>query len=362
MVAIPKIHPHQEETWMNFYTQQHKHYCGIDLHARAMYVCILDQSGTILVHKNLPTTPEAFLRVIAPYRDDLVVGVECIFTWYWLADLCAKEGIAFVLGHALYMQAIHGGKAKNDKIDAHKIAVLLRGGMLPQAYVYPAEMRATRDLLRRRCHLVRKRAELLAHIHNTISQYNLPEIGKKLAYKANREGVEDHFPDPSVRKTIEVDVSLINHYDQLLGEVELYITRSAKAHDVQTFARLQSVPGIGQILGLVILYEIQDIARFPRVQDFVSYCRLVKCAKESNNKRLGTSGKKIGNVPLRWAFAEAAVLFLRHNQPGKAYFTKLEHKHGKAKALTVLAHKLGRAVYYMLTREQAFDLNRFVTA
>ena len=74
------------------------------------------------------------------------------------------------------------------------------------------------------------------------------------------------------------------------------------------------------------LYEIQDIARFPRVQDFVSYCRLVKCAKESNGKRLGTAGKKIGNVHLRWAFAEAAVLFLRQNQPGKEYFTKWEHK------------------------------------
>jgi transposase len=137
-------------------------------------------------------------------------------------------------------------------------------------------------------------------------------------------------------------VSLIDHYDQLLGEVELYITRSAKVHDVQPFARLQSVPGIGQTLALVLLYEIQDIRRFPRVQDFVSYCRLVKCAKESNNKRLGTSGKKIGNVHLRWAFAEAAALFLRHTQPGKAYFTKLEHKHGKAKALTVLAQKLNR--------------------
>ncbi len=347
---------------MNFYTRQHKHYCGIDLPAKAMYVCILDQTGTILVHKNLPTTPEAFLWILAPYREELVVAVEWMFTWSWLADLCAKEGLAFVLGHALYMKAIHGGKAKNDKIAAHKIAVLLRGGMLPQAYVYPAEMRATRDLLRRRCHLVQKRAELFAHIQNTNSQYNLPEIGKKLAYKANRAGVEDHFPDPSVRKTIEVDVSLIDHYDKLLGDVELYITRTAKTHDVQTFARLQSVPGIGQILALVILYEIQDIARFPRVQDFVSYCRLVKCAKESNGKRLGTSGKKIGNVHLRWACAEAAVLFLRHNQPGKEYFTKLAHKHGKAKALTVLAHKLGRAVYYMLTREQAFDLQRFVSA
>jgi transposase len=159
-MAVPQQSTPKEEAWMNFYTQQHKHYCGIDLHARAMYVCILDQQGTKLVHKNLPTTLEAFLRLIAPYREDLVVGVECIFTWYWLADLCQQEGIVFVLGHALYMKAIHGGKAKNDKIDAHKIAVLLRGGMFPQAYVYPAEMRATRDLLRRRCHLACQRAEL----------------------------------------------------------------------------------------------------------------------------------------------------------------------------------------------------------
>ena len=153
-------------------------------------------------------------------------------------------------------------------------------------------MRATRDLLRRRCHVVRKRAALLAHIQTTNSQYNLPEIGKKLAYKANREGVEEHFPDPSVRKTIEVDVSLIDHYDKLLGEVELYITRTAKAHAVQTFSRLQSVPGIGQILALVILYEIQDIARFPRVQDFVSYCRLVKCAKESGANGSGPPARR----------------------------------------------------------------------
>src|SRR5215470_16446110 len=289
-------------------------------------------------------TPDLFLKAIAPYREDMAVAVECIFTWYWLADLCGKGNIPFVLGHALYMKAIHGGKAKNDKIDAHKIAVLLRGGMLPQAYVYPAEMRATRDLLRRRCHLVHKRAELLVHIQNTNSQYNLPEMGKKLAYKANREGVAEHFPDPSVRKSIEVDVALIDHYDKLLGEVELYITRTAKLHDVQTFTRLQSVPGIGQILALVILYEIQDIARFPRVQDFVSYCRLVKCAKESAGKRYGFSGKKIGNPQLKWAFSEAAILFLRQNHPGKAYFVALERKHGKAKALTVLAHKLARAV------------------
>src|ERR1044072_4061517 len=183
---------------MRFYTKQHHFYCGIDLHARAMYVCILNQEGEILVHRNMPAGPEPFLKTMAPYRESLVVCVECLFTWYWLADLCAPEDMPFVLGHALYMKQIHGGKAKNDRIDAQKIAVLLRGGMLPQASVYPAAMRATRDLLRRRMSLTRKRAELLGHIQQTNSQYNGPDIGKKLASKANRTGVAERFPDPAV--------------------------------------------------------------------------------------------------------------------------------------------------------------------
>ena len=130
---------------MRFYNNQHPFYCGIDLHARSMYVCIVHHDGEMVLHQHMQAAPEPFLKAIAPYRDGLVVAVACLFTWYWLADLCAHEGMAFVLGQALSMQAIHGGKAKNDKIDSHKIAVLLRGGLLPQAYVYPAERRATRD-------------------------------------------------------------------------------------------------------------------------------------------------------------------------------------------------------------------------
>jgi transposase len=223
-------------------------------------------------------------------------------------------------------------------------------------------MRATRDLLRRRCHLRRQRADLLAHLQNTNRQSNLPEIGKTLAYKANREGVEEPCPAPSVRKTIAVDLRLIDHYDKRLGDLELSIPRTATGHDGQTFARLQSVPGLGQSLALGILDEIQAMARFPRVQDCVSSCRLVKCAKESAGKRLGSSGKKSGNPQLQWAFSEAAVVFLRQNHPGKAYFGKLARNHGKGKALTVLAHQLARAGYDLLRQKQALDLQRFVTA
>jgi len=147
-----------------------------------MYLCIMDQAGEVLLHREFRANPDAFFKAVAKYREDLVVAVKCIFTWYWLADLCRREGIQFVLGHALYMKAIHGGEAKDDRIDAHKIAALLRGGNIPQTYVRPPEMRATRDLLRRRLHFTRRRAELLAHIENANSQYNLPAFQKKLTY------------------------------------------------------------------------------------------------------------------------------------------------------------------------------------
>jgi len=345
---------------MRFYTKQHKFYCGIDLHAKKMYVCVLDSAGEIVLHRNINTEREIFLAVIEPFREDVVVAVECMFTWYWIADLCAKEALPFVLGHALYMKAIHGGKAKNDKIDSRKIAVLLRGGMIPQAYIYPQKMRATRDLLRRRNHLMRKRAELYAHIQNTRSQYNLADSFGRIAKPQNREGIAERFEDPAVQNMIATDFAVITAYDPIIAKMERDIISMANHHDPVAYALLKSIPGIGKILGLVILYEIENIHRFPAVQDFVSYCRLVKSAKESNGKKYGSSGKKIGNAHLKWAFSEAAALFLKGNEPGKRYLDRLTNKHGKGKALSILAHKLGRAAYFMLKNKKPFDQNKFL--
>jgi len=201
-----------------------------------MDVCILSHKGDVLLHRNMKAAPDPLLKAIAPYREGLVVAVACRFTWYWLADLCAPEGLAFVVGHALSMKAMHGGKANNEKSDAQKIAVLLRGGMLPQASVSPAPRRATRDLLRRRTHLMRKRAELLAHVQNTHSQDNLPEIGKTIAYTAHREGVADRVADPAVPTSIDVDLALLTYYAQLLNDLELSMVKAAKPHDAPTLS------------------------------------------------------------------------------------------------------------------------------
>ena len=220
---------------MRFYQGTHEFYAGIDLHTKVMYVCVLDQGGQTVVHRNIPARPEPLLELLAPYRRDVVVAAECTFSWYWLADCCANEQIPFVLSHALYMKAIHGGKARNDKIDSKKIAGLLRGGLLPQAYVYPARMREMRDLLRRRTYVVRKRAEALSHVQNTNSQYNLPPLPGRLAHK----------------------------------------------------------------------------------------------------------------------------VFMRESGKAMAFVQKRERKHGKGKAMSILAARLGRAIYTMLKRREAFDEDRF---
>jgi transposase len=345
---------------MQFYTKQHKFYCGIDLHAKKMFICILDEKGEVREHRNMNTNPEVFLKTLAPYREDVAVAVECMFTWYWLADLCQREGIPFVLGHALYMKAIHGGKAKNDKIDSKKIAVLLRGGMIPMSYVYPERMRATRDLMRRRNHLMRKRAELLAHIQNTNSQYNLEESFGCIAKPYQRGDIVGAFDHPAVKKSMEVNLQVIATYDVLLNDLEKTILKLANQHDPVAYALLDSIYGIGKIIALTILYEIEDIKRFARVQDFVSYARLVKCEKTSAGKSYGTNGAKIGNAHLKWAFSEAAPLFLKGNDPGKKWFERLTRKHGKGKSLSILAHKLGRAVYFMLKNKEAFDQEKFL--
>jgi transposase len=343
---------------MRFYNVQHRYYCGVDLHTRRMYLCILDHEGTKLLHRNVRAKPHEFLSAIKGFRDDLVVGAECMFTWYWLADLCLEEKIKFVLGHALYMKAIHGGKKKDDKLDSEKIARLMRGGTFPLSYVYPREMRATRDLVRRRMFLVRRRSELLAHVQLVNQQYNQEPFEKMLKYASNRD-VLDRFEQPSVRLSVEADLATVDHYDRLLTQLEKDLVRQATLHDPRACSLLRTIPGIGKILSLVLLYEIHTIDRFPSVGDFLSYARLVTPKQTSDGKVTGHSGAKIGNVHLKWAFSEAVLWMLRNSDDAKAFLKRKEKKYGKCRAMTMLARKIARAVYQMLKRKEPFDAVKF---
>jgi transposase len=324
-----------------------------------MYVCILNDLGEIVFHRNMKTEPDSLKRALAPYRESLVVGAECMFSWYWVADWCREEGVEFILGHALYMKAIHGGKAKNDKIDSEKIARLIRGGTFPLAHVYPKEMRGTRDLLRRRNLLVRRRAELLAHVQNTHTQYNVATASGKGRDRLREGGMSASFEDPSVQVMLDADVEVIEQLDETIAKLEDHVLKNAKQHDPARLHLLKTIPGIGKVLSLVMLYEIQDVNRFDNVGQFASYARLVACAKESAGKKQGTSGRKIGNAHLKWAFGEAAALMIRSMPEAKAFMQKMTRQRGKARAVALVAAKIGRVVYWMMKRKQPFDPKQF---
>jgi transposase len=345
---------------MRFDNQPRRFYCGIDLHARSTVIHILDAAGKTCFEQARPAGPDAFRSSVAPFRGGLVVGCECMFAWYWRADLCEGESIPFTLGHALYMKATHGGKTKTDRIDAAEIAGLRRGGMFPMAYVYPRAMRETRDPRRRRTFFVRQKAQPIAHIANTNSRYNLPPLERKLSRRPDYGDLAERFTHPAAQLPIAAAAALIDQYQTTIREPETRPVRHAKVDDPKTYHLLQSPPGIGKVPGPALLYEIQDIKRFPEDGNFLSYARLVRCAHESAGKKKGSGGAEIGDAHSKWAFGEAAALMLRSCPAVKAWAQRQERKRGKRKALAVPEAKIGRAVHQVWRKQQPFDAKKFL--
>jgi transposase len=173
-------------------------------------------------------------------------------------------------------------------------------------------------------------------------------------------GIAERFDDPSVKASVGLDVRLADFLQDEIRKLELHIEQSAKVDNPQSLFRLQTIPGVGRILALTMLYEIHDIKRFPTVGQFLSYCRLVKGSHTSAGKSYGSPGKKIGNAHLKWAFSEAVPLLKRCSPEASTFVDRIEKKRGKARAFSYLAVKLGRAVYYMLKRGEAFELDRML--
>jgi len=346
---------------MDYATIDSTYYCGVDLHARTMYLCLMDQSGQIHVHRNIKNDFALFQRVLAPYQESVAMSVESTFNWYWLADGCHQADIPFYLGHAFYMKSIHGGKKKNDRIDSRMLADLMRTNFFPLAYAYPQRMRATRDLLRRRHRFVALRAEGYTHIQNTFSQQAyLDPLQAMVKSKTTRRELSAHLADPDLSLSIHSDLDMIEALDAIIYTLEKQLATQAKHHDPKAFALLKTMPGVGKMIALTILYEIHTIERFRSAGALSSYSRLVKIQHESAGKKTKGGNNRIGNPHLKWAFTEI-ILRAQVDSPAiKKYYGKLKNKHGVAKAKSVIAHKFAVSTYHMLKKGCVFDQREFV--
>jgi len=346
---------------MKLHQTQTEFNCGIDLHAKSMYICVMNREGKILVHRNIRHNDFAyFLELVEPYRHDLTVACECTFNWYWLRDSCIAAGLHFALGHALYMKAIKGTKTKNDKVDSKKIADLLRTNYLPEAYCCSAEKRPIRDLLRRRIWLVRLRARIEGRMTASVQVHGQPPLTRqeKTAGTKHLQPPVRH-ENPVLQLALESDAQVSHFIHRQVLNLENAILKQTRLIISGQYHQLKSVPGFGVILPLVILYETDDMERFPTVRNFCSYALLSPPDSLSAGKIVGSQGRKIGNHYLKWAFMQAALIAKRAG-PIKQYADQLTAKHGKRKANTILAHRLAIAVYYILRSGKVFDLKQFL--
>lgn len=345
---------------MRFAQVDARYYCGIDLHSREMYVSVMDRDGKIVFYRNMPNKFSVFNSFVKPYLPDMAVAVESSCYYYWLSDACREAGIPFYLGHALYMKAIHGAKTKNDRVDSKKIALLLRGGLFPLAYPYPKEMRATRDLLRRRHHFMWRRASTYSHLQVLCTQHGILDVEPKLVkHKTQRQQLLTTFSDEDLQMMVSADLDYINALDPIIAGLELRIRQQARHHNRRDYQLLMTIPGVGDLLGLIILYETHNISRFATVQRYSSYCGVVKCERSSAGKRIAAKNTKIRNPYLKWAYGDV-ILKAQVLEPKIAkLYERLKSKYGIGRAKSIIAHRFAVAAYFMLKNKQVFDTERF---
>ena len=330
-------------------------YGGIDLHASSNNLGIIDGQDRRVFKKKLRNEPQAILKTLAPFKDEIVgVVVESTFNWYWLVDLLMDAGYRVHLANPSAIKRYEGLKHSDDNHDAFWLAHLLRLGIVPEGYIYPKEERPIRDLLRKRGHLVKLRTSLILSLQGIVQRncsckINVNDIKR---IKENRvlpllDGQEDLELSGSVSK------ETIDYLTRQIRQVERFI--EAKAKLKEEFMYLQTICGIGKILSLTIMLETGSIERFPTVGDYVSYCRKVPSTWTSNGKTKGKGNKKNGNKYLAWAFSEAAEFARRFDADARAYYQRKAARTNFMVAHCALAHKLARAGYFVMRDRVPFD-------
>lgn len=323
-------------------------YTGFDLHSSNTYVGIIEEEGKRIWRKKLRNDPALISSALSPFKKDIEgVVVESTYNWYWLVDFLIEEGYNVHLANPSRIQQYSGLKHGDDEHDAFWLAEMLRLKILPEGYIYPKEQRPLRDLLRKRSHLVRLRTSLILSLQNILAR----NIGTKMNTNRMKALRTDHVKpllagndDLSLAGKVSKDA--IDSLTRQIRAIEVVVEK--KMDFRKPYDLLLSMPGVGKVLALTIMMETGPIERFPKVGNYVSYCRKVPAARFSNEKKKGTGNRKNGNKYLSWAYAEAAELARRLDPDARTYYDRKRRRTNKPVAYNALANKLSRAAYYIM--------------
>jgi len=330
-------------------------YCGIDLHSNNHVIVVIDENDEKLLNKRVTNDLGNTLSLLSPWRDELAgIAVESTFNWYWLVDGLVEAGFPVSLVHTPAVRTYSGLKHSDDVQDAFWLAHLMRLGILPTAYIYPAEQRPLRDLMRRRMRLVQQRSSNILSLQNQVWRHT----GRKLSCNAIKR-LDASFAaevEPLLRQSLHSAWHIIQALDREIVEIERTVRSQVRLRE--SFRCLLTAPGIGFVLASAIMLETGDIRRFKGPGHFASYCRCVGSAHTSNNKKKGKGNRKSGNRYLAWAFVEASHFARRYCPPAQRFFDRKRSRTNAAIASKALAHKLARACFFLMRDGVAFDARK----
>lgn len=333
-----------------------KFYCGLDLGARYCQVCVIDDDLKIHVQRKVTNDLSQIIHLIEPFKEDLQIVIESTFNWYWLVDGLQEQGYNVSLAHTLGLFMITGAKVKTDPRDALALAKLLKAGLVPEAYIYPKETRPVRDLLRRRRHLVSLRAVEYSSLRLLLLRHGVLEHSRNDIKLMPEEELNQWLSHPLAQLHAHQQLERIQLYSSQLQELETEILTIAKER--LEYNHLTTIPGVGKLLAITILYEVGEISRFPNPRHFSSYCRLVPGIAQSGNSLRRGRGSKQGNPNLKWAFNQAAMYAVRHYPKiRRSYDRHLRRHRGRARKLiayNIIAHKLAIATFFVLRDQTTY--------
>jgi transposase len=332
-------------------------YVGIDLHSNNSYIVILSDEDKVLYKKRQPNDLAVILYELKAYQDKIKgIVVESTYNWYWLVDGLEEAGYKLHLANTMETSKYSSAKYTDDSSDAKLLAELLKDGKLKEGYIYPKEMRGLREILRRRMRFVQQRTMILLGTQSLITRYTGRKLSGDKLKKLAEEEINILIQDDNLRTIIQGQIKLLHNFTEQIEIVEKSALKQIRP--IASFKRLMTIPGVGEILAMVILLETGAIERFTSAGNYCSYCRCVKSERLSNGKKKGQNNRKNGNPYLSWAFMEAANYAIRYNDKIKKFYQRKMNRTHKIVALKTVAAKLSKASYFIMKEGVKFELEK----
>ncbi len=330
------------------------YYTGIDLHKKTSFITTIDESGNVVFRRNFPNQEERILDYFTNLDEPTKIVIEAMCSWYWLYDLLTAHNFNVVISNPLKTKAIASAKIKNDKVDSHMLAQLLRADLIATVHVYSLKTRKLKELLRHRRRLVHDATRMKNRIHMLLMKNN------------TSIAVSDLFGVKGMKQLKDVDLP-VYHRQQLESYLTLYNCLSEQIEPLTKQVRdlaqkdpmaklLMTIPGIGPITAMFIIAEIENISRFPSYRNLSSYAGLVPCLDASADKSRTGRITKQGSPYLRSALVEAAHVIPRMKKTRlNVFFRKRIVRAGYQKAIVATAHKMLQVVYYVLKKQTPYQ-------